>query len=136
MSSTGPHINIVIGIVGVIATILLFSGIFMGCEPIIKHDYPEWRTAYDADWSAVLACWNAPADTEKPIVVVHEECVEIHGSGAWYLKGYEGWVYGYQHYPFVEVCGDLAALRHEFSHHVTVAAFNRRGFNGDGVCWL
>ena len=122
--------------VGVIAAATFFALALTGCEPAIAHNYPEWSADYDEDWKAVIACWGAPADTKKPYVIVRDDCRSKWGSQDFYLKGYEDWVFGYQHYPCVEVCPDLAALRHEFSHHVTVVAFGRNGLNGDGVCWL
>ena len=102
------------------------------CASPTAPDPAPWSPAYDADWSAVTACWGVVP--EKPEVVVREECRQKYAAQDWEVSP-GVWVHGTYSHGRVEVCPDLAALRHELSHHVAhhVGAEN---VNGAGVCWL
>lgn len=107
------------------------------CASPTAPDEP-WSDAYDADWSAVIDCYTRRGldvgDVARPEVVVRGDCRNKYSAQDFNIGG-DTWVHGRYSHGHIEVCPDLAALRHEMSHHVAheVGAEN---FNGAGVCWL
>ena len=106
------------------------------CASPTAPDPAPWSPAYNADWSAVVSCYAArgfdTSDTPRPEVSIRDDCRSKYASQDFLSNGI--WVYGTYSHGRVEVCPDLAALRHELSHHVAhnVGAEN---VNGAG-CWL
>ena len=118
--------------------IIILLTVLVGCTSPTAPDPAPWSPAYDADWSAVVECYTArgfdASDTPHPEVVVRDDCRSKYASQD--FEVHDGvWVHGRYSHGRVEVCPDLAALRHELSHHVAhhVGAEN---VNGAGVCWL
>ena len=108
------------------------------CASPTAPDPAPWSPAYDADWSAVIDCYAArdfdTSDTPRPEVVVRDDCRSKWADQDFNIGG-DAWVHGRYSHGHIEVCPDLAALRHELSHHVAhhVGAEN---VNGAGECWL
>ena len=107
------------------------------CASPTAPDPAPWSPAYDADWSAVVDCYTArgldTGDVSRPEVVVRDDCRSKYSAQDFHIGG-DTWVHGTYSHGRVEVCPDLAALRHEMSHHVAddVGALNIHGVG----CWL
>ena len=113
---------------------VLVCAMLMGCSSPIAPDPAPWSPAYDADWSAVTACWGVVP--EKPEVVVRETCREKYAAQDWEVSS-GVWVHGTSSHGVVTVCPDLKGLRHEFSEHVRRYAPDGSQYtNGSGKCWM
>ena len=123
-------VTVVLSIVAVIAiSAMLLLG---GCAG--KHTVQEagWTPdMYDA-WQDVMTCWQETAK-ERPTVIVRTDCVPSPSGAQHYrigsVAGQDRWAYGQTDGSVVQVCPDLSALRHEFSHYVSGKG------HGEG-CWL
>ena len=108
------------------------------CASPTAPDLAPWSPAYDTDWSAVVACYEArdfdTSDTPRPEVVVRDDCRSKYGAQDFNVGG-DTWVHGTYSHGRAVICPDLAGLRHELSHHVAhhVGAEN---VNGANICWL
>lgn len=111
--------------------VLLSLLLAVGCSaPTDPSD--TWMPDYDTAWREVVACYGSEPD--KPVVIVREDCRSKYAAQDFPVG--QGWVHGWYHGGKVEVCPDLAALRHEFSHHVSLHVRGYEGHDGEGVCWL
>ena len=117
------------------AALLLLS--LSACASPTAPDTAPWREDFNAPWQQVVDCWRSrgfdAGDVSRPEVIVRDDCRSKYASQDFNVGG-DTWVYGRYSRGRVEVCPDLAALRHEMSHHVAhnVGAEN---VNGAG-CWL
>ena len=112
--------------------IIVLLTVLVGCASPTAPDPAPWSPAYDADWSAVTACWGVVP--EKPEVMVRETCRKKYAAQDWEVSP-GVWVHGTYSHGVVTVCPDLKALRHELSHHVKETAIGT-SVNGEGRCWL
>ncbi len=94
-------------------------------------------TETDAAWASVSACYEAAGYNSKvarePDVIVRDDCRSERASQE--FVGSEGsWVFGEAHplSGYVEVCPDMAALEHEFSHVMHRAVLFDNGLHGTG----
>ena len=102
-----------------------------GCHVHSAPDAP-WSADYDTSWQEVVDCWGV--EPAKPVVIVRDDCRSKYDAQDFRVAN--GWVHGMYSGNTVEVCPDLKALRHEFSHHISLAVRGYAGENGEGVCWL
>jgi hypothetical protein len=104
-----------------------------GCS-LTSHD-TGWSERYDETWREVCDCWGCEPQ-DKPFVVEKTICYGEYPQR--YISGAYGAVYGvfYPSQNVVQVCPDLGALKHEFSHAVLYAMTGDPGANYPGECWL
>lgn len=113
--------------------LLLLVVLAIGCATRRHAVAPgPWSPAYDKEWAQVCECWGG--EPEKPPVRVRTDCVGEFPQHFPLVP--EGIAYGQLTGGVVEVCPDLWALRHEFSHWVSRKLHGDPGRNGDGKCWL
>lgn len=116
--------------------IALTFATLIGCASPTEPSAP-WSDDFNAPWEEVVACWNARGydtqDTPRPEILVRDDCRSKWADQDFFDGAI--WVHGTHSHGRIEVCPDLAALRHEMSHHVAdhIGAEN---VNGAGVCWL
>lgn len=106
--------------------------LFYGCATTPTG--PAWQSAYNDDWAAVCDCWGV--EPRHPYVTVRSDCQPTVPQS--FRAGSTGkWVYGITSGNRIEVCPDLAALRHEFSEYVKRYVRGGGAFeNGSGRCFL
>lgn len=136
-----PYLRAPLACFAVLAAVVALA--LAGCAdaPGISS-YPEWRTEYDADYSAALACVQRDLGVttvlKRPYIEVRGDCwVNSQGVQIFATRhSYTGYATGMTHIPWIEVCPDLKALRHESTHYVYGMLAGDYMANGSGRCGL
>ena len=124
-------IHIVIGAVGLAASMALF----IGCnEPTSSiGTLAEWTETHEAAWTKVVACWQY--EPKRPIVYERDDCYGEYPQR--FMISQSTAAYGMFYRPNrVVLCPDAGAAKHEFSHMVRYAMTGDAGQNYSGECGL